>query len=285
MKQIYVDLIQFRGSHYAFGLKQGKSLRDSLILKNRKDQWKVRRPLFTIDIHETEEIFKRFAPYLWEELIGLKDGLQWPMERVLLEFGGYRLTTPRSGCSIYVGEHFFIRNYDYHPKTYEGRYVLYQPDDHGLATMGMSQKITGRSDGINEKGLVMAYNFVNRRRPGDGFVCHMIGRIILETCSTIEEAVHLLQEIPHRGSFNYVLFEQKSSEASIVEASPRSVNVRSGAMCTNHFDLLLKENRHVLNDSEERLSIIKRHHQKGITAKEAFRIFNDPKEGIFSVLQ
>ncbi len=36
MKQIHSDIFQFRGSHYDFGLKVGKTLKDSLIVKNRQ---------------------------------------------------------------------------------------------------------------------------------------------------------------------------------------------------------------------------------------------------------
>ena len=118
--------------------------------------------------------------WVWEELLGLQEALEWPMERVLQEFGGYRLDYVRSGCSILTGQDYFIRNYDYHPKTYEGRYVFFQPTDQGYASIGPSQRGTGRMDGMNEKGLVIGYNFMNRKKPGDGFICCMIGRIIVE---------------------------------------------------------------------------------------------------------
>lgn len=251
MKKVFADVIQFRGTHYDFGFKQGELLKDTFLIKNREQQWKVRKPLFRIDVDETKQVFERLVPFIWEEFLGLQDAFKWPMEKVLQEFGGYRVNINRSGCSIYVGEDFMIRNYDYHPKTYDSRCVLYQPTDGGYSTIGLTQKITGRSDGMNERGLAMGYTFINRKRPGDGFICHMIGRLILELCANSNEAVDMLKEIPHRGSFSYMLYDQSCETPYIVETSPSRVEVRQGNSCTNHFEIMTKENRHVLDDSKK----------------------------------
>ena len=282
MKHVLIDVIQFRGSHYDFGYMQGKMLKSSLLVENRNRQWQVRKPRFAIDVVETESIFQTYAPAIWEELIGLQDALKWPMERVLLEFGGYRVNIDPSGCSIYTGADFLIRNYDYHPKTYDGRFTVFQPDDSGYAVIGPRQKITGRMDGMNEKGLAMGYNFMNRKRPGDGFVCNMIGRLILELCANAEEGVALLKEVPHRHSFSYVLFDSKTELPYIVETSPRQVAVRQGSICTNHFEILQKENRRVLDDSMQRLAVMEEH--PGLSGEEAFRLLNDTDRGVFSKL-
>ncbi|MCE3367396.1 carcinine hydrolase/isopenicillin-N N-acyltransferase family protein, partial [Staphylococcus aureus] len=51
-----------------------------------------------------------------------------------LNFGHYRFTDLKeSGCTVFQGKDFMVRNYDYHPATYDGRYLLYQPTDSGLA--------------------------------------------------------------------------------------------------------------------------------------------------------
>ncbi|WP_010283678.1 C45 family autoproteolytic acyltransferase/hydolase [Bacillus timonensis] len=282
MKRIFADVIQFRGSHYEFGFKQGKLLKDSFLVKNREQQWKIRRPLFKIDTGETKQVYERLAPFIWEEFLGLQDALEWTMEKVLMEFGGYRVNIKPSGCSILVGENYMIRNYDYHPKTYDGRFVVFQPLDGGNATIGLTQKITGRSDGMNDKGLSMGYTFMNRRRPGNGFVCHMIGRLILELCASVEEAAQLLREIPHRGSFSYVLFDSSCEIPFIVETSPRRVEVRQGYTCTNHFKILTEENRRVLDDSNKRLQAIEQ--KESLSGLEAFRLLNDSDKGVFSKL-
>lgn len=283
MKKIHSDILQFRGSHYEFGKMQGERLKNSITLDNRRKQWKAKRPRFEIGVNETKNAFLQFAPGIWDELQGLQESLKLPIEEVIRDFGGYRIDAMPSGCSIVAGNDFLVRNYDFHPQTYEGRFLLFQPDDQGYAFVGPSSRIIGRMDGMNEKGLAMGYNFTHRKQPGDGFVCYMIGRILLETCSTVQEAVELLKEIPHRGSFSYVV-QDRNGESAIVEASPRAVNVRKDAACTNHFEIQQHENRNYLKDSYERLNAIRQQPVAAKDAYQAFRLFNDVDRGVFSKL-
>lgn len=281
MKKIYSDVMQFRGSHYDFGYKQGTELQGSTTIKNRRKQWKTRKAHFIINIETVKAAFRRYAPQIWEELVGMRDGLGWTIDEVLKEFGGYRLEYVRSGCSIYTGSDYMIRNYDYHPRTYEGRFMIYQPTDGGYAVIGPSQRITGRMDGMNEKGLAMGYNFIHRLKPGDGFICNMIGRIILERCANVEEAVAMLKDIPHRHSFSYTVLD-KSGKTYVVEASPRGVEAYQSNVCTNHFEVLKHENRHHLADSYKRMNAINDYKENVANGYQAFRMMNDLDKGVFA---
>ncbi|PKR77605.1 acyl-CoA--6-aminopenicillanic acid acyltransferase [Halalkalibacillus sediminis] len=281
MKEIYSEVIQFRGNHYDFGYEQGKQLKDSLTIHNRNRQWKKKRARFVIDIDEAKKAFMTFAPQIWDEFEGLQAGLEMPMEDVLRNFGGYRVEPERSGCSIMTGTDYMVRNYDFHPQTYDGRYTFFQPTDGGYAVVGPSSRITGRMDGMNEEGLVMGYNFTHRKKTHDGFVCYMIGRMILETCANVDEAVALLKEIPHRNAFSYVMID--SSEVTyVVEASPRGVKVRESNVSTNHFEVLTDENRNHLIDSQKRQTVIEDHLDEWSEAKQAFNYFNDSSLDLFS---
>ena len=151
----------------------------------------------------------------------------------------------------------------------------------GYAMVGPSMQITGRTDGINEKGLSMGYNFINRMKSDDGFVCNMIGRIILEKCANVEEAISLLKEIPHRRSFSYVLLDQ-SGESIVVEASPREVVVHQSNICTNHFEKLIHENRYRMEESLQRYQAIERQESNISDPYKAFRMMNDTAKGVFS---
>ncbi|WP_405103452.1 C45 family autoproteolytic acyltransferase/hydolase [Oceanobacillus sp. FSL H7-0719] len=281
MKQVVSDIIMFRGSHADFGFYQGKLLRHSPILDARKKQWSSKSRHFIIDRKKIEPIFNYFSPGIWQELIGLAEALQMDMETAIREFGGYYLEYGKSGCSIFSDSNYMIRNYDNAPSTYEGRYVFYQPADGGYATIGPSMQITGRTDGLNEKGLAMGYNFVNRLRSDDGFVCNMIGRLVLENCATVDEAVALLKELPHRHSFSYSLLD-KSGKHIVVEASANEVRTRDGQICTNHFEKLTNENRYRMDDSLQRYEAIYQQQPVIETPYDAFRLMNDIDKGVFS---
>ncbi|SFD44625.1 Predicted choloylglycine hydrolase [Lentibacillus persicus] len=282
MKEFYSDVFQYRGNHYDFGYYQGKQLKDSPILPNRRKQWAPRKDRhFLINTEEVKHALTSFAPGIWKEIHGLGDALKMEKEEAIRMFGGYYLEFGRSGCSIFTDSNYMIRNYDSHPKSYEGRFSLYQPTDEGYAVIGPTMQITGRVDGMNEKGLVMGYNFTHRKQSGDGFLCNMIGRIILETCASVEEAISLLKELPHRHSFSYVLLD-KSGESFVVEASPREVAARKSNVCTNHFYLLDEENRYRQDESREREQTILEQQTYMTDPYKAFRVMNDSEKDIYS---
>ncbi|WP_085992090.1 C45 family autoproteolytic acyltransferase/hydolase [Oceanobacillus senegalensis] len=281
MRYVYSDIIQFRGSHYDFGYMQGELLKNSPILENRKKQWSANKRNFHVDEKIVVDTMKRFSPAIMEEINGLADSLAMNTKQALIEFGGYYLEYGRSGCSTFSGENFLIRNYDNDPITYEGRYVAYQPTDGGYATIGPTMQITGRTDGLNEKGLALGYNFVHRKKSDDGFVCNMIGRIVLENCANTKEAIDLLQEVPHRHSFNYILLDH-SGESTVVECSPRKVTSRKSNACTNHFEVLTDENRYRMDDSIKRMESMQKQESDITDGYKAFRMMNDINGEVFS---
>ncbi len=284
MQDVRIDIQTFEGSHYDYGVQVAQWMQTTQMLKNREKEWKKRVPRFDIDIPETYRIFQTFAPAIWEEIKGLQDTLNISTKQAILNFAHYRFTDlPDSGCSVFVGPDFIVRNYDYHPATYDGRYQLYRPTDGGYAQIGPMSRTTGRMDGMNEHGLVMAYNFMHRKKPANGFVCYMIGRLILETCRNVEEGIKLLQTIPHRSSFSYILQDQTGKHA-IVEVTPRNIHVRYDDTCTNHFKYLTHENRNYIKESKERLEQLEYQLKNQGDRFEIFKRFNDPLYGIYSKL-
>ncbi|ARJ50193.1 C45 family autoproteolytic acyltransferase/hydolase [Staphylococcus lutrae] len=285
MQHVSSDILTFRGTHYDYGVQTGEWLLRTAMLKNRVREWKKRVPRFDIDIESTYHIFQQFAPRIWDEIIGIQDVLKIPTKQAILNFAHYRFTQlPDSGCSVFVGPDYLIRNYDYHPATYDARYQLFHPTDGGYAQIGPMSRTTGRMDGMNEHGLAMAYNFMHRKKPANGFVCYMIGRLVLEYCKDVQEAIHFLSHLPHRSSFSYIV-QDKTGQHAIVEVSPRSIDIRYDQTCTNHFKLLTHENRNYTKESEARLARVHAQiEQSDQTRFDIFKRFNHPEFEIYSKL-
>lgn len=282
MRQVFSEVMQFRGSHADFGFFLGKKLMRSPLIANRKKQWGPKKNRhFIINPTTFRQAITPVAPKILDEIHGLADALEMNFEEAVQLFGGFYLEFTRSGCSVFADRDYLIRNYDSHPLSYDGYYLFYQPSDGGYASIGPSMQITGRIDGINEKGLVMGYNFTHNKKSKNGFLCNMIGRLILERCASVEEAIALLKEIPHRHSFSYVLLDT-SGISYVVEASPREVAVRRSQVCTNHFHLLDEENRYRQEESRRREKTIEKEQQASSGAHQAFQVMNDPAYNIFS---
>ena len=282
MQRFYVDVLQGRGSYYELGLLAGQKLKQSPLFTVHQKRRKTSLRSYDIDLEQVKRFFQSFAPFMWEEFEGLAESLGWSLYDVVHEYSGFQADDVNSGCSALMNNGVFARNYDYHPKTYEGRLLLWQPD-HGYASIGISGRLIGRIDGMNEKGLVIGFHFVNRRRAGDGFTCSVIARMVLDTCSTTDEAIALLRSIPHRHAFNYSLYDI-SMKSAVVEASPRGVHVHTQVLaCANHFvsNELAAENRYHTIESKERLHSLQQHSETAQDALERFKLFNDPAYGIF----
>lgn len=281
MINVASEVIQFRGSHYAFGVEQAEALIESALFKNRDALYQRLKRKFVVNVSQVKTLLTNYAPGIIEEIQGLADRLQLTEQQAYLHFGGYYAAYPKSGCSIVTGQDYLVRNYDNDPFSYDGRYVLFAPTDGGYATMGPTMQVTGRMDGMNEKGLVVGYNFINTKNSEDGFVCNMISRIVLESCANVSEAVSLLKELPHKHSFNYVLLDS-SGDSIVVEASPHRTITRSATACTNHFHILKEENRYRMEDSKAREDVITAAQSHTLGFKEAFQLMNRTDNGVFA---
>ena len=187
MQEVKSDIMTFRGSHFDLGIKTAQWLKQTPLLDNREREWKKRIPRFDIDVNETYSIFQTYAPEIWEELLGMQEILNLPTKQMILNFGHYRFTDlNESGCTVFKVKiiWFVIMTIIL---LYDGRYLLYQPNDGGLAQIGPTSRVTGRMDGMNEAGLVMGYNFMHRKHPANGFVCYMVGRLVLEYCKDVKK--------------------------------------------------------------------------------------------------
>lgn len=228
-----VDVIACRGSSYDVGRQMAEGFRKTArgrAFKRRKE----RRP-FAFSLKNAEQALQTWAPNIWEELHGLADGLEISLERAVAEFSSGRLRYPARGCSVVMSQGIFGRNYDFSIRHYDRILAAIQPQGVN-ASIGFTDRFTGRDDGMNEHGLCVGLHYVNDRIWQPGLVCILVVRIVLDQCATISEAVELLRRLPHGLGFNYSLMDA-TGDAAVVEACPKGIAVRRGRQlaCTNHF--------------------------------------------------
>jgi predicted choloylglycine hydrolase len=227
-----VSVVQCRGTPYEIGQQQGRLFAATRRGLNFR-RGKIRPPPW-FDIDAEQRFYAKFAPAILEEIAGIADALGTSLERACLFFGNGGLRPRLGGCSAVMSAASFGRNYDFRPRHYGARLALVQPTG-SHASIGFSECLTGRLDGMNEHGLTVALHLVGRQRL-PGMSCLLMIRIVLDQCATTDEAVDLFRRLPHAVAYNYSILDA-AGQAAVVEAMPGAFHARRGAAlaCTNHF--------------------------------------------------
>ncbi len=238
-----------------------------------------------IDWRNMEAIYSELAPHLLEELQGLAEKLEISYRTAAACFSGYDVPmTKAMGCTTYIDNGVYTRNYDFSPLLYDGIFSMIQTNSN-LASAGYNLQLLGRHDGVNEKGLVIGFHFVSNEGYRKGVSPWLSCRIVLDTCSTVEEAVCLLKIIPHAACYNFSIGDEKGNMAA-VETSPEKVEVvlGEGALaCTNHFkhkEMILK-NRSNIAGSLQRQTYLERLKGKCWDQTEIFEHFSEESSPLF----
>lgn len=281
MQTLRVAVFECRGTPYEVGVQQAQAF----LRTPRGRAFGRRRPRrpFAFSFTNARLALERYAPNILEELRGIADGLAIPLERAVAEFSNGRLRYPKMGCSAVVASGIYGRNYDFSLRRYDGVLTAVQP--HGVyASIGFSDRFTGRLDGMNEHGLCIGLHFVNEAIGRPGLVCLLIVRLVLDQCATTAEAIALLRRLPHGLGFNYSLLDA-TGEAAVVEAAPGALAVREGEWlaCTNHFQApaLQPYNRRATGHSRRRLPPLEAWAARRLSAEALFHALNDSTSPAF----
>lgn len=201
-KDLQVEVVELKGTAYDIGMKQGSALK-------LNSKWRQQAELQTNeDMVEARKQIEKISPTLLKEIEGLAAGMEININPAIQLFGGYDMQMPFMGCTTLANDSFYVRNYDFNDELYDARLVLTKPDN-GYASIGFSQQITGRLDGMNEKGLVIGLHLVNEKISQKGFLAMALCRLVLEQCAVTDEAVSLIKQIPHQHCINFSIMDKK----------------------------------------------------------------------------
>ncbi len=210
------------GSHYEIGLTIGRGSEPFTL-----PAWWPEPPALDFAQACAREIAAIHAPLI-DELYGHADGQALPYDDLLRilcrqRLGGRPapLVPERGGCTSLAwrdsdGHVLVGRNYDFYTVQRVRQRIRLQPDG-AHPTVGMRGSVPcGRYDGVNAAGLFVCLHVVLSDRvanPRPGIPFHLIPRILLETCSTVNEAIDCITQMPHLHSFNYLLADRESFAA------------------------------------------------------------------------
>lgn len=282
MEPFQVDILQLRKRPYETGVALGKHVKHKPIFNilNR-----VTKP--EVDIQNVEQIFSTYSPHLIEELHGLSESLEIPYKKTVAMFSGYDVPKFQAmGCSAYMTDSYYVRNYDFSPVLYDHVFSLLD-NEQSFASAGYNLQVIGRHDGVNERGLVIGLHFVSFNDFQIGVSAWTAVRIVLDCCKTIEDAVSLLKEIPHAACYNFSIADEAGQKA-VVEASPSKVVVRDGEgevslACVNHFSSkeMRDKNRTQIERSIKREKYIKTLQDLSIGQNEVVERFKEKESPLF----
>jgi len=273
VKELIVDVLHYEGESLEIGKAQGKEI--------LKKTYKIDSDDF--NINNSKKVMQKYAPNLFQELVGISKGLRRSINHVMKYFSGYNASFPVMGCTTFANDSFYVRNYDLSPELYDGRFVFSHSKE-SYASVGFSEHIIGRLDGMNEKGLVVGLHLVNQFVREKGLMATTIVRMILDQCQNVSEAIRLIKGVPHGYCFNFSLLDKEGKVAK-VEASPENKVVieKFPMTCTNHFESegLKKNNTNNMTDTEKRQRVAKESIRKHLTPLQAYYAFNNEEGQLF----
>ncbi len=215
-----VRYLRLEGSHFEIGRKLCE-------IAMERHGWV---PSEDVDPRRTaaqRRYFERNAPFHFERMRGVADLLGADVEDDTFNLADLAYGFERPGCTLVYyppattewGTGVVSRNFDFTTGTFDGRrpgaeqvavcsqpYVLELRPDRGYASISICayDLLGGVVDGMNERGLVVAlladdeatssFPMVPAQGPQAGFEVLQIGRHLLETCATVEEAQSALLE-------------------------------------------------------------------------------------------
>ena len=124
-----------------------------------------------------------------------------------------------------------IRNYDYPPSLCEG--VMLHSAWQGTEVIAMTDCLWGVLDGMNNQGLAVSLAFGGRQAVGKGFAVTLILRYLLETCTSVRQAVAVLKRVPVNMAYNIGLVDRSGAASTVYIGPDRRPEVLSNPFSAN----------------------------------------------------
>lgn len=226
MEKATVNLYELAGSSYEIGYHLGKKVAGNPQFMQTQQS---ATDIFTdAQVAQMNEMFDRYCPGLSDELRGFAAAVG-ASEKQLYYYAGTCLTP---GCSLIAvlpsltedGHVLVARNYEFSHKMDDFSFGRTKVNGR-YAHIGSSSMLFGRSEGINEHGLMVGQtscglpvgNFEPMRKPAvAGLQFWAVIRSLLENCKDVDEAVRSVLDMPIAYNIN-LMFADKTGKAVLFE--------------------------------------------------------------------
>jgi len=217
----------FRGNHFEIGRQQGIAFR-----KNPTPFYGD--PFDKRLYHKQLDIYKEYYPELLEELKGMADGRDFNPEQLIFRFicseifwytDKFKIDR---GCTIFGLKNsngaFVGRNYDWEPAGAKSisNHTVFNTEKNSFTAFTV-EGIGSNSveDAINDKGLYIGITFAYNHRWSFGLSSLHIGKLIAETCATVDEALAVFSKVPLCCPKNYFIADKNGDMAVVEHTSER----------------------------------------------------------------
>ena len=214
-----------KGSSYEIGKQQAREFQKNPIAKSL---------FFTENIISDKAYFEmkaqiaQYCPGLNEELEGFAEGFGYEPNQLNYYQNAWLIP---GGCSLGAilpgkmadGKTYVVRNYDLSPDISDMRLCTTNVEGKYTHT-GFSVSTFGRSEGLNEKGLCIAYascgmpigKYPGMRSPAvHGLQFMVIVRALLENCKNVEEAIYMVNNMPVGTNMNLLIADAHGDAALV----------------------------------------------------------------------
>ncbi|MDG2285365.1 MAG: C45 family autoproteolytic acyltransferase/hydrolase, partial [Alphaproteobacteria bacterium] len=152
----------------------------------------------------------------------------------------YRPAPEASGCSIdvWIGGDgpALVRNYDFPLEILSNGFEY--SNWSGRKVISKAQRPWGGFlDGMNDDGLVAALTYGGGVDAGQGFSVILILRYLMETCSTVEQALEKIVRVPIALSHNVTLLDASGAYATVFLGPNRRPAITDNRVSVNHQEI------------------------------------------------
>ena len=171
-------------------------------------------------------------PLIWQELEGLAEGLEAPIDEVFAwNCRGDLVRSTSDGCTTVAGrsaegELIIAHNEDGFPQLRDDCAIVTITPDEGLAFTSFAYpgSICGHTFAVNEKGVVNTVNNIRAVHRPSGMPRQILARAALNA-DTLDDALTILTAAPRAGAFHHTLGQMGDSRLFSVEATGSGCSV------------------------------------------------------------